>query len=107
MTSPLANQMMFGERTVTVRARLGVTLGGGNQADGLTKICAGFVGLTPSDKELFSGSEYQVWECDIVIIPKKIYRDGPFKGSALSQVVTSLGGDLDERFKKIEEIGDI
>lgn len=104
MTSPLANQMMFGDRTVTVRARLAVTQGGGESAPGLTKICAGFVGLTPSDIELFSGAEYQVWECDIVIIPTKIYRDGPFKGSGLEHVITSLGGDLDQRFKEVEEI---
>lgn len=103
MTVPFANEIMHGEHAVTITARVAITMGGGECPEGAVKIIAGVVGFTDPKTE-FSRSEYEVWDCDVIIVPKRKYRKGPFVGWRLDQVITSLGVDLKARFKQCEEI---
>mgnify|MGYP001573284680 CR=1 FL=1 len=101
---PLATEMMYGPRAVTVRARLALTKGGGPQVDGLVKLMGGFSGFAPKGDNIKpSASEYEIWDCDLIIIPRVIHRDGPFKGHRLDQVVTEMYKP-EERFKKHEKV---
>ena len=104
MSKYYANQMMHGDRAITVNARMAITQGGGAQLEGCVKIMAGFAGFTQPQERPISPSEFEVWDCEIIIIPKRIYSKGPFAGHRLGQVITELGGDIQERFKKCETI---
>lgn len=101
---PLANKMMYGERAITVTARLGVTRGGGKAPDGAVKLMAALVGFADEGECKPSESEYEVWDCTVIIVPKRIYRNGPFKGHRMDQVAVELGGDMSRRFKKCETV---
>jgi hypothetical protein len=102
-TVSLANEMMYGERAVTVRARLMLTAGGGAQVKGLIKLMGGFSGFALSGNIKPSRAEYEVWDCDILIVPRRIHRDGPYKGWRIDQVMTDMGNP-EERFKKHEDV---
>jgi hypothetical protein len=103
---PFANEMMFGPRAITVRARLALTAGGGQQVEGMTKLMGGFSGFAPAGENLKpSQKEYEVWDCDIIIVPKRIHRNGPFQGFRLDQVLTGMH-DPETQFKKHEQVED-
>lgn len=95
------NKQMHGDETITVEARLAITNGTGGQIDGMVKACAGFSGFTVDCE--FSEDEYEVWECEIIIIPRRKYRNGPFKGYRIDQVLTGIR-DLNEQFSECEII---
>lgn len=103
MSKTLANEMMHGDRAVTIRARLALTSGGGNQIKGASKVMGCIVGFTDK-RHKFSREEFEVWDCDVVIIPKRIYRDGPFKGCEIGCALTSLDQRMMEHFKSCETI---
>ena len=101
----VVSEMLAGVTAMRLQARLAITQGGGEQAPGMIKVMAGFSGFTSQTIPPISRKEFEVWDGEVIILPRRIYRGGPYGGWSIEDILMdNFGGDMERRFRFCEKI---